>query len=194
MLIRSAFVLLIVVLLAPAAWAQTNNKGTVAAEKGATLELVTDGDDEEAEKATPSKTLELPPGEHTVILHKSGKYPVRGTVMVREGKITTVSALAEEVPPRAELEAWSVLSLTAGTAALTTAVVLELSSDEDSIEASASKFALAGVGAVLMVSGGILLKWVRDERSDPEARDGSFTVGATPIRGGGGYFAATGSF
>ncbi len=129
---------LLAILFLPAS-AEAQTTGTIKASDGATLELVEDDDAKDSDattgaekKAEPAAELTLPAGTHTVIYRRDGYYPIKGQVTVTAGGSSTISAAAEKVPERKELEAWSVLSLTAGSAALLTAFVLELSGEEES--------------------------------------------------------------
>ena len=79
--------------------------------------------------------------------------------------------------------------------AVAVATALELGDIGEEGSLDVTKFTLAGAGGALFVAGGALLKWVRDEKSKPTAKDGAFQikVGATALPSGA-MVGAAGSF
>lgn len=166
----------------------------------ATVELVPEkkeDDDEDKDKNKPKaeKELRLVPGNYTVLVKRPGHFPLKGKLTVAAGQRQTLVNDHEAIPDRSQVEIWSVVGVSTSLAMIATAVVLELSDVDEDGGGGIAKFTLAGVGGALFVTSGALLKWVRDERANPGAKDATFNVklGAGFLKDGG-LITARGTF
>jgi hypothetical protein len=131
--------------------------------------------------------VDVPAGEHTVIIEAKGLYPMRGQVRIEGGKTTVVSAPAEALPDRSLEEALGWSALGTGFAVVLAAIIVDQTVDFDDQETEdAVLWSLAGAGSALTITGGILLKEVYDDTGNPETRDVDYglRIGVAPAAGG----------
>jgi hypothetical protein len=117
-------------------------------------------------------------------LARPGHYSLKGKLQVSAGKDIIVLNQTNAIPDRSQMRLYSWIGVGLGLAMVGTATVMEIAKVGDSGAADAAKFALAGVGGAMFVTGGSLLKWIVDEKNTP--KDGEFKVkiGAAPIKEG----------
>ena len=148
----------------------------------ATLRLAeTKGD---AKKAKAQSSLKLRAGSHAIILERPGHYSFKGTIDLSAGREITVLNQTKAISDRDQLRLYAWIGVGLGLAMVGTATALEIAGETDSGAIDATKFGLAGVGGVLFVTGGSVVKWLVEEKSTP--KEGTFKVqlGAAPIRNG----------
>jgi hypothetical protein len=131
-----------------------------------------------------SDSLRLTEGEHTLVLSRPGHYPFKGNVNVKGGQMVTLMNESIPLPDRSQLELWSWVGVGAGLAMVGAATALELGEVGDSGTMDAAKFALAGIGGVMFVTGGSLLKWAVDDRKSTKEGDFQVKIGAAPLKKG----------
>ncbi|MEC8025927.1 MAG: hypothetical protein VX223_18490 [Myxococcota bacterium] len=161
-----------------------DKKGTVTTTwKDASIEVV---DGVKGEKPAADGSVAVAPGKYTVIVRRPGFFPVKGTVDVAAGKTHTITFNEEAVPQRRQGEIWSLIGIGVGVSAVLTAAALELADVKETLEMSALKGTLAGVGSIMFTTGGACLHWIRTSRSNPAVKEQQFqiNVGAAPMRGG----------
>ena len=148
----------------------------------ATLRLA---DTKSAAKKTKKQTsLKLRAGKHAIVLERPGHYSFKGTLDVSAGQKITVLNQTESMSDRNQLRLYAWIGVGLGLAMVGTATALEIAGEADSGAMDATKFGLAGVGGILFVTGGSVVKWLVEEKSTP--KEGKFKVqlGAAPIRNG----------
>ncbi|HIN86613.1 MAG TPA: hypothetical protein EYN06_09045 [Myxococcales bacterium] len=135
-------------------------------------------------KAKAQSSLKLKAGNHAIVLERPGHFSFKGTLDVSAGQKITVLNQTEAIPERDQLRLYAWIGVGLGLAMVGTATALEIAGEPDSGALDATKFGLAGVGGVLFVTGGSVIKWLVEEKSTP--KEGKFKVqlGAAPIRNG----------
>lgn len=127
--------------------------------------------------------VDLPAGEHSLIVKQPGYFGTKGALAVAPGRTA-------EVVPRLEkfsgggnpTLAWA--GILGGGALIVAAISIDAFSKYDQIGGDATRWTLLGLGSVGFVGGTILLKSAIDAEASPPVRDGSFDVKVSAVRGG----------
>jgi hypothetical protein len=132
--------------------------------------------------------LFVPAGEQTLLIGGPGVQPIRGDIRIAAGKTTTVSTLVEDAPVYTTGRALGWTALGTGLALLVATVVVEEVVDFDSgATHDAVIWSLAGAGAALTVTGGVVLREIFASEANPAIKDVNYgvQVGVMPTRHGG---------
>ena len=135
----------------------------VRAEPGATLEVVPC-----APLARCSgTTLELLPGPQTLLVRRAGSRTARSELTIPEFGSFTVRAPDTTIPSRFAEDAWSSMAVAIGVALVGTALVVVGMDGAHGRDLRTGMPVVAGIGGVLLVGGGVGLKWLDSERTTP---------------------------
>lgn len=132
--------------------------------------------------------LSVPTGEHTMNVTGDGMQPVRGQIKIVAKKTTKVTVPYTEATDYTVPKALGWTALGTGLALIVTTIVIEETvTFDDTATHDGVIFGLAGAGAALTITGGIVLKEYLAKESNPEVMDVDYgvTVGAAPTRDGG---------